>query len=142
MEEINKEKRDYELSFLLRNSEGAEAVLSILNQYGAEVFNKGSLSETRLAYPIKKQSQAVFGFVHFRAFPDAVDKLMQSLKLNPSVLRTLLVTPPLLKENRPVKQLSKSDSDSVISESSEKIVVKGGVLTNEALEEKLEEILK
>ncbi len=143
MDEGNKEKKNYELSFLLKNSEGADAVLSVLSQYGAEVFHKGNLTETRLAYPIRKQSQALFGFVHFRALPDTVEKITQSLKLNPVVLRTLLVTPPLLKEDRPARQISKTGkSESGVLESPEKIVVKGNVLTNEALEEKLEEILK
>jgi ribosomal protein S6 len=143
MDQVNKDKKNYELSFLLKNAGEADAVLGILSQYEAEVFNKGNLSETRLSYPIKKQTQAIFGFLHFRAFPDAVEKIMQSLRLNSGVLRALLVTPPVLKEDRTEKQFLKSaKTDSGDSGSPEKITVKGNILTNEALEEKLEEILK
>jgi ribosomal protein S6 len=141
MDKTNAEKREYELSFLLKAKDAEAALESLLRQYETEVFFRGPVVEARLAYPIKKQLQAYFGYVHFRALPDTVEKLMQSLKLNASVLRTLLVTPPITRAEKPArapeeKQVKLKPAEAVLS------VPKSGALTNEALEEKLEEILK
>ena len=137
------EKRDYELSFVLKNKEGESSIESLLKQYSAEVFYKAPATETRLAYAIKKQTQAYFGYLQFRVVPDAVDKIMESLKLNPAVLRSLVVVPPVLKESK-IKQARKDEvvvSRRKLSEPTMP-VAPSGVLSNEALEEKLEEILK
>lgn len=142
MNQANADKREYELSFLLKVKDAEAALETLLKQYEAEVFFKGPLVETRLAYPIKKQSQAYFGYAHFRALPDTAEKLMQSLKLNASVLRALLVTPPVARAEKSVRapeerQIKVKTTAEVVS-----AAPKSGTLTNEALEEKLEEILK
>jgi len=145
MNQMDKEKREYELSFLLKNKEAAGDVETLLAQYGAEVFNRGPFLDTRLAYSIKKHNQAVFGFLHFKALPDSAEKITQSLKLNPLVLRTLLVTPPISKSERAPRFSNVTEGKPgrvKVSESVPVVVPKSGALTNEALEEKLEEILK
>jgi ribosomal protein S6 len=141
MDQAHADKREYELSFLLKTKDAETALEALLAQYEAEVFFKGPVVETRLAYPIKKQSQALFGYLHFRALPDSVDTLLQSLKLNSSVLRVLLVTPPISRGERAVR-IPEERKEKVIAAETVPVAPKTGMLTNEALEEKLEEILK
>ena len=137
------EKRNYELSFILKNKEGESSIESLLNQYSAEVSYKSPVIDMRLAYPIKKQSQAYFGYLQFRVMPDSVDKIMESLKLNPAVLRSLIVLPPVLKESK-IKQAKKEEAVVSRRKLSEPAmpVAQSGALSEEALEERLEEILK
>ena len=140
------EKRNYELSFLLKNKEDVSLVDNLLNQYGAEILYHGPVAETRLAYQIQKQSLAHFSFIQFSAPPETVEKISASLKLTPAVLRMLIVTPPMLRsdkvsrvsaESRPVRGKS-----AVSAGTAAPTAPKSGVLTNQALEERLEEILK
>lgn len=143
---MNKEMatKEYELAFLAAKPETA-AVEGLLRQYGAEISYLSNLSEVRLAYPIKKNRQAYFGFFQFKASPDILDKIAQSLKVMPLVLRILLITSPIKKTEKPLQPaeskfsyISKSEPEPVgrITRSP------AGTLSNKALEEKLEEILK
>lgn len=142
---MNKEiaTKEYELAFLAAKSETA-AVESLLRQYGAEIFYHSNLSEVRLAYPIKKNKQAYFGFFQFKASPDILDKIAQSLKVTPLVLRTLLITSPIKKMEKPRQPSeSKFSYNKPESDFAERAArPPAGALTNKALEEKLEEILK
>ena len=105
MEKVSAEKRNYEVSFLLKNKEDVSLVDNLLNQYGAEIIYHGPEAETRLAYPIKKQNLAHFSFVQFSASPEVVEKISASLKLAPAVLRMLIVTPPIMKSDRAVRSM-------------------------------------
>ncbi len=146
MNQGNKDTKEYEISFVVANQEAGDDIKTILNQYGGEVFYSSPVAEIRLAYPIKKTSHAYFGFLHFRSSPEVVEKVTQSLKLKPAVLRTLLVTPPISKGGKPQRSPRKEMKDQKIGAGADLATVapskSGGVLTNEALEEKLEEILK
>lgn len=142
---MNTEKREYELAFLLKNKE--EGVVDVLlNQYSGEIFYRGPVAELRLAYPIQKQKQAYFGYVHFRISSEAIKTLVDSLQLHPAVLRVLVITPPFTKkkEEKPYRTIRKSKVMSSPANSGEMSPrpVTGGLLTNEALEKQLEEILK
>lgn len=140
------DKKDYEISFLVKNPDGVRSIELALKQIEGEVIYQSPVAETRLAYPIKKERLGYFGFWHFRALPENAEKLQNILKLEPSVLRILIVTPPIKKmermrrpvavsgESRPAVE-SKPVEESLASRPS-------GALTNEALEAKLEEILK
>ena len=59
--EKEKEKKEYEIAFLAKLPE-ASVLTDLLNQYRAEIFYQSPINEVRLAYPIKKQRQAYFGF--------------------------------------------------------------------------------
>jgi len=144
--ELKHDKKEYELSFLLKSRDGLATLETALKQIEAELFYTGAIVEMRLAYPIKKYNQANFGYFHFKALPENAEKLAKVLQLNPDLLRFLIVTPPITKTERP---RTLSDSPRLRSKASDAVIVvannapkSGGVLTNEALEEKLEEILK
>ncbi len=137
------EKKDYEISFVVKDQGGENSVSDILSQLEASVIYKSPVSEVYLSYPIKKNKHGYFGYFHFSAFPEAADKLGAALNLSQSVLRFLIVTPPVgvvekFHGQRPENRVSsRSKSAEVVS-----APPKSGMLTNEALEEKLEEILK
>ena len=146
------DKKEYEISYMLK-SQNATAVLdSVLSEYGAEVSYRGPVREFRLAYPLKKERMAYFGFAHFLAVPAEVAKIKESLKLKSEVLRVLVVTPPVKKSERArrpgmreevVKKTIVRNEDAAFSPVAPLAPVgSGGALTNEALEAKLEEILK
>lgn len=138
---MDTKKNDYEISFLVKTPQGGSAIEVLLQQYGSEIVNRGSLAEMSLAYPIKKNRQAYFGFLHFKAPAEAVAKLKDSLELNSEVLRSLVITPPIKKNEK--KRLIRSVSLKAVDQGQkEALVPRSGLLTNEALEEKLEEILK
>ncbi len=132
-------KKEYEISFLAKNQDGGSVMENLLRQHGAEVSLKGPFAETRLAYPIKKFSQAHFGYLHFIASADAIEKIIHDANLNAAILRVLVVTPPIGKmpSGRPARSERVSSKPEAVTPAPV-----GGILTNEALSERLEEILK
>lgn len=143
-------KRKYELALVLK-TENTSAVSQLLLNGGFVILTENPLEKVQLAYPIKKESYAYFGYFHFEGKPAAIKNLRTDLKLNPEVLRYLIITPPFVKKpawrkSEPAKlpeetkfnpptdrQAYFADRQSPPAES---------VLTNEALEKKIEEILK
>jgi ribosomal protein S6 len=127
-------KKEYEISFLLLKDGFDGEIEKAVMAEGGEVFYKKPAVSLRLAYPINKQPSAYFGFMYFRASPSAAEKIQRQLKLNPDILRFLIITPPM-----PVKEEKKK-----YAPSAPKIppAVAEPALSNEALEKKLEEILK
>lgn len=119
--------KDYEIAFALISQEAAKEVVDALSQHQAEVFYQSPLVDLRLAYTIKKHASAQFGFCQFKASPETIEKINNVLGLNPNVLRFLIVTPPgKLASNAQPRQERKL----------------APVLSNEAIEQKIEEILK
>ena len=137
-------KKQYEIAFLLKSQEDESGLEALLKQFGAEVSYKSPLNEIRLAYPIKKLQQAYFGFLYFNSLPEKAGKLTQALNLSPLILRTLVVSSPAVKPEK--GRVSRTDFRSRAPNSSEEAmlqpVTRSSVLSNEALEKKLEEILK
>lgn len=128
----------YEIAFLVKDPIVEKAVVNLLNQYKVNVLYKSSPTETKLAYPIKKYSEAYFNYIQFESEGgDILNKIKASLKLNPAVLRFLIVKlikkQPALEDVRERSDIKKYPRVEPFSKT---------VLTNEALEEKLEEILK
>ena len=97
------DKKEYELTFLLRaasdsiSTEAASEVLSVLKKHDVLITSQGTLTRQRLAYPIKKETQAVMGSLTFRLTAQAVPALDHDLRFNPHVLRFLMITPPIKK---------------------------------------------
>lgn len=133
-----KEQRAYEIAFLARGEEGVGAVISHLHRLGAEIINEESARPIDLAYPIKKHTTAHFGCVHFKAEPETVKTLKESLKFEGNILRHLIITPPFLKENALPTGEQKVVGDDKRRPSGQPT---GGTgLSNEDLEIKLQEI--
>lgn len=134
-EEVKPSIRGYELSYLISDAAEAERISEVLTAHGSDISVKGQAVNVRLAYPIKKQLSAWFGFVYFRALPEVAEKISEALKVQPSVLRFLLTASP--KET-----LSYEARKPRVPEPKPEAAVIQPALTNEALEQKLEEILK
>ena len=124
---MDEEKRDYEIAFLLDSLEAEKELADVLRGYGAEFLHQKSAADTKLAYPIKKHASALFGFYQFRMNPESIKPIKETLILNQKVLRFLIITPPLKAAPQGGARPDKKPPQ---------------ILSNEALEEKLEEILK
>ena len=134
MEEI-KDTTTYEIGFLLRSEEGLSFIKRLLQEQGAEISYESPLKQMSLAYPIEKQTSALFGFIHFSAQSESVPKIMRQTELEKeSILRTLLVSDPA-----PIQRQEREDR----SFSSETIPTKSASeVTNEDLEKTLQDILE
>lgn len=130
---ISEDAKTYEISYLVKDSAGEQEVLKALQQYKAEIFRQGALSEIKLEYPIKKHQSAYFGFVQFISLPENIIQIKSVLILNPQVLRILAISiAKPADEQKPIA----SKPEPEVKEAPPSI------LSNEALEKKLEEILK
>ncbi len=138
------EKKNYELSFLVKNENDAREVLKLLAQHEIEVRGEGPLRNINLAYPVRHVLQAYFGFVNLAAFPASIKSLERDLSANAAVLRALVVKLPkgktatamageYKKPIRPVMQRRPPRTEMPQQPKS---------LSNEAIEKKIEEILQ
>lgn len=143
-QKMDETKKSYEISFCLKSADAVGEIDRVLDAIGASVLERTSIKEIRLAYPIKKQgirhANAYFGFYHFRADSSAILSLRHDLDLNDKILRFLIITPPISKKE-PVLQ-GFQDRAPASKPPIPSQVQLPQVLTNEALEQKLEEILK
>ena len=127
--------REYELSFLLKAENGREALEKAILDNGGKITYREPLKEVRLAYPIQKHETAYFGFGYFQADPIKTQEIRHEVSLRPEVIRFLIITPPVSrksKESRIQKPVAVTPA----------IESKTPAISNEALEQKLEEILK
>lgn len=135
-------KREYELAFVLK-AEDISPVAKALKGAGFSIVKEGPLNKVRLAYPIKKENQGFFASYLIEGESPRVADLTKELELNKEVLRFLILTPVKLKETVARKATVKEGAISDKSAEPEKPSYDSGkMLSNEALEKKLEEILK
>ena len=134
MEDVK--KNEYEIGFMVKNAEALADLENVLSGEQAEVITKSQPREVRLAYPIEKHTNAFFGFSVFRVLPEAVSRIKKALHLKENILRFIVVKPVAKKVSKAAPKEEKPVEGPVAE------VQLPRVLTNEALEEKLEEILK
>lgn len=139
-------KKHYEISFLARNEGDKDLVTKALADIGAEITNQGRYSEIRLAYPIKKQTVAYFGFYDFEAEAGNIAKLEGALRYSDAILRSLIITPPPRKpapraERRPVDAPAEAAVE-VKEAAPEPVAEKAPEVNEELLDQKLNEIIK
>lgn len=134
MDEV--ELKDYEISFLLGQEKDVEDVLKLLKSEEAEIIFEGTLKKISLAYKIKKQSEAYFGYLHFRMPKDKVKLLEKDLLTASTILRSLIITPPFV---RPKPEPRARQQRTAPAAPPAQV---GMPLSNEAIERKIEEILQ
>ncbi len=86
--------RTYEITYLTVKEETPDAatIAGVLKDHEAKIVSVHPWGNRRkLAFPIQKQDQAFFTTVVFDADPSVVQPIENALKLNPEVLRSLLV---------------------------------------------------
>lgn len=135
MDEL-KDKKEYELAFVVKNDSAAGEIKDLILRSGAEITQEPNTSRIRLAYEIKKEREAIFGFMQFVLDPDAVKSISDSLNLRQDILRFLIVTPPPMKEKRRTEMPPREIRPQRTLEP------KTTPLSNQELEKKIEEILQ
>lgn len=136
------DKKEYEIGFLLKNEEDFAALVNMLRQHEAEITYEGQLRRLSLAYEIKGESQAVFGYAHFRIDPSLVTALANDLKTSSPLLRSLVITPPFTKGRVPLAPKMMRPSAPAAVPRMPAPRSSPMPLSNEALEKKIEEILQ
>ncbi|MBI2121548.1 MAG: 30S ribosomal protein S6 [Candidatus Sungbacteria bacterium] len=140
--------KNYELAYLLSSSVPDEEVLNWTNKLSRAVTDAGGILRRneepyrhRLGYPIRKETQAYFGWMTFTAVPEKLAEIKKSIKSFGAILRSLILEEE--KETaaaRPIRlrTIKTTPSAKPILREAEKPEEK---LDLEALDKKLEEIL-
>jgi ribosomal protein S6 len=131
---MEEELKTYEIAFLAEDSSKADEILNILNRFKASLISDKKVEKINLAYPIKHQTSAFFGFIDFQVLPRDIVEIDKILKQDKNLLRFMIISDPFIRENK------NSENKKAGYSSREK--VKHQELTNEALEKKIEEILE
>jgi len=144
---MDKEFKKYEIGFVAKDKIGSDDINKLLAAHKCEIAENGSLGRIKLAYPIKKETIGYFDYYHFMAEPSSIEKIKNELNLNSNILRFIIITPPAEKQPISAVKTEIRRKTAVSRDIGPKIEIKKPsapplVLTNEALEKKLEEILK
>lgn len=144
--ETEKDIKKYEVGFLGRTENAKDEIIKLLESYKAKIVDNGKMSMLKLAYPIKKEKSAFFGYLHFAAYPNIIKKFEDSLKLSQQILRFIMIASPInsrpfIESRAPKVRIPSSEIPAIkrVEVKKPKVQV---ALSNEALEKKLEEILK
>jgi small subunit ribosomal protein S6 len=140
--------KNYELAYLLYPSLPEGEILTYAGKLSMLIEeSKGTIRKTgnprrrRLAYPIRKCSEAYFGWITFAMLPENISALNKKLKSQSDLLRYMIVEEDIEKRpittlraipSRPVKQKPVALPQEIKPEEK---------LDLEALDKKLEEIL-
>lgn len=137
-------KKVYELAFLLKDPSSEKVVLDFLAQHKAVAISQAQINSIKLAYPIKKYLSAFFGVINLEAEPENMKALSSALNLSADVLRFLIIAIPNVSAKDRSSEGRKKYSEASESGKINKTEATGSssVLSNKALEERLEEILK
>jgi ribosomal protein S6 len=130
------ETRVYELGILLASEEIVPEIGAVLAKRDIRITEESTPVRVKLAYPIKKQESAFFKFFHFNADPSVAEEIGKTFTRHAGVIRHILVTPPSVQDARPPRA-PREDAAPKPS-----VGEPQPALTNEVLEQKLEEILK
>jgi ribosomal protein S6 len=93
--------RVYELSFLLsgRLNEADSLALfdkieKVFNDFGGQTIKKSALERKILTYPVKKQKEAYFCYLHMELDPEKLLEIQEKFRYENDILRSLCLTPP------------------------------------------------
>lgn len=145
---IDQETKEYEIGFLVKEEAGIAVIRKFLDLAGAVITKEGEIKKISLAYPIKKETSAFFGFFHFTSLPAAIKDLEKELRVEPLCLRSIIIKDPIKRDmHREEGQPELSERGERVQqrepeEKPEAVKKQGDIVTNEELEKKLEEILQ
>jgi ribosomal protein S6 len=142
MEKDNK-KEFYEIAFWTKE-ENNDAAEKLISKHGAAVERKRISPKMKLFFPIKKENFAFLDTIVFSAEPEMIAPITADLNLETGILRYFL------RKARKSAPESRSESAEGVGPDERKPFFrireerKGpeNILTNEAIEKKIEEILK
>ncbi len=93
----------YEITFLTKE-ETDPGVRPLLEEMGAAINGESTLGRRRLAYPIKKETQAVYTTYVFDIEPSQLADFNRRLGLNTNILRYLIVTKETARADKEVSK--------------------------------------
>ena len=135
----NEKNKKYEITFIVTDETRAP-IKTILEKCGADCTDDRQVEKIRMAYPIAKQSYGFLGTLVFAMEPEHMQELQAALKLESKLLRSL-VTALTVEQSAAESQRQSARAAAARRRKAVKDK-KPGLLTNEALEKKIEEILQ
>ena len=135
-------EKAYEVSFLAETEEKIEDIKRLVGQHGAVLAREFPQKKINLAYPIKHATQAIFAAWSVTASPEKIKLLEKDLQGNKNVMRSLIITLPIEKNEDRVEEKKPVPARRAGFLRREPRAEKAKPLSNEAIEKKIEEILK
>jgi len=150
---MEQKNNNYELSFWFSSRLGEEEIekkfdnlLKQLEKFRALIIFSQSPQLKQLAYSIKKERNAYFGYIQFELSKDNLIHLEENLRLNDDIIRFIILNvKPKEKQKTPSITFRKStykEQKSKIQEKSRKEPQKEKIISLEELDKKLDEILE
>ena len=136
---MNELKNRYELSFVTQ-SEDAASVKALLAKINAQIVNERPISKIQLAYKIAKQGYGFMGTTEFLADAESAVTLRKDIQLEKDILRGIVIKLKEPKISEPGTEEKTAGKGPTGPQRLRNMF--GGVLSNEALEKKIEEILQ
>ena len=133
------ERSTYEITFFTKEENSTPVKEAVAAHHG-EVMDERPFEKVRFEFPIAKESFAFLGILRTTFPPEEIQPLSLTLsRLSPRVLRFLVTSVTLPKEGKreEAKLLERKRPPAPRALSSEP-----AILTNEAIEKKIEEILQ
>jgi len=88
-----KEKKEYELAVLVKSEDDLASVVALVRANNGEISAEPQAKKLALAYEIKKDKEAIFAYLRFRALPEDCKNLEKALRTAGQVIRSLIVVP-------------------------------------------------
>jgi ribosomal protein S6 len=145
MEDTEKVEKEYEIGVLVRKEDDIPEVRRVVEQHGGKFASDFQAKRVALAYPIKREKEAVFAFSRFKTEPTEAKRLEHDLETTNVVLRSLITVPFKISRRDAVgagkrrMQAASRPSTSVPQSNASSSM---HVLSNEALTKKIEEMLQ
>ena len=145
-----KDKKEYELSVLVKSEDDVAPIVALVRAHNGEIVAEPRAKKLALAYEIKKNKEAIFASLTFKSLPEDCKNLEKSLRTTAQIIRALIVVP------FPPNAVSTGERPSPMSVnaprtprtmrsstgSADAKPAAPAPLSNEALEKRIEEILK
>ncbi len=145
--ENEKDSKNYELAVLVKTEDELAGIAAFLGQHEATITGEPRVKKIALAYPVKKQREAVFASYLFSALPANAKALEKDLNLRQEVLRSMIIIPPAPQAGEGsrfagVESMGRRPMRAPRAATAPTAPKPAAPITNEALEKKIEEILK
>jgi len=137
-----KDKKRYELSFLIVNEEASRDVLRLVGQHKIDVVAEGQTRKINFAYKVGKFTGGYFGFLTVLSAPEDIKLLERDLNTTPAVLRSLIIALPVKRQAAGTRAVAKEAPRPFTRRPVRQPAAHPQPLSNEALERKIEEILQ
>lgn len=139
---MNEQQKFYEIGFVSSAEEGKTQIEKTIKDLQGEIVKEGENLRLKLMYPINKQTNGFFCYIQFMLGPENIDILKKTLKLNPLILRFLVIASIKGKQKEAIQLEKEVKRERIVSTPVELPSRKPmGNMSNEELEKKIEEIL-